>query len=61
MTILSQPPYSPDLAPADFFIPHAQVSSQRTYNYGNKTKIAGETTEDFGRNVFFMLLTVEAP
>jgi hypothetical protein len=28
-TVLPQPPYSPDLAPADFFVSKAQINAER--------------------------------
>jgi transposase len=28
-TVIPQPPYSPDLAPADFFVPEVEIHSER--------------------------------
>jgi transposase len=28
-TVVAQPPYSPDLAPADFFVPEVEIHSER--------------------------------
>lgn len=64
VTVVLQPLYSPDLTPANFFIPQAQIPPQETkiwHNCGNKMQIAGGTTENSEKRIFFILPIVEAP